>query len=153
METNTKETIELFYSIDIPLVVFLQLIITPFILFRLNQILGGFKIKLVIITSLILLISLSSSQAKHNSIFSVSPTGEVVLVPMSRAYYILFNMPLLKPIALSQSYSKLKKIENSPIKVEWENVIVSNSSNKKNYVVIIGESVQKSSLFSYGKDD
>lgn len=150
METNTKETIELFYSIDIPLVVFLQLIITPLILFRLNQILGGFKIKLVIITSLILLISLSSSQAKHNSIFSVSPTGEVVLVPMSRAYYILFNMPLLKPIALSQSYSKLKKIENSPIKVEWENVIVSNSSNKKNYVVIIGESVQKSSLFSYG---
>lgn len=150
METNTKESMEMLHSFDIPLVVLLQFIITPFILFKINKYRIAFKTKLILMSTLVLLIGLSSSQAKHNSIFSVSPTGEVVLVPMSRAYYVLFNMPLLKSIPLSQSYSELKKIENNPIKAEWENITVSNSSNKKNYVVIIGESVQKSSLFSYG---
>ena len=47
METNTKETIELFNSVDIPLVVLLQLMITPLILFRTNQYLGDLKIKLI----------------------------------------------------------------------------------------------------------
>jgi len=150
METNTKESIEMFYSFDIPVIVYLQLIITPFILFRINQHSFGFKINSILISTLILLIALSSSQAKNNLILSITPMGEVVRTPMSRTYYILFNMPLLKPIPLSQSYSKLKEIENSPITVEWENITVANSSNSKNYVVIIGESVQKSSLFSYG---
>ncbi|NQZ92169.1 MAG: sulfatase-like hydrolase/transferase [Moritella sp.] len=150
METNIRESIELFDSFDIPLVVFLQLIITPVILFRINQHSFGFKINSMLISALVLLIALSSSQAKNNLILTVSPTGEVVRTPMSRAYYILFNMPLLKPIPLSQSYSQLKEIENSPITVEWENITVANASKSKNYVVIIGESVQKSSLFSYG---
>ncbi|MCJ8348821.1 phosphoethanolamine transferase [Moritella sp.] len=150
METNPKESIEMFYTFDIPLVVFLQFIITPVILFRINQYSFGLKINSMLIATLILLIALSSSQAKNNLILTVSATGEVVRTPMSRAYYILFNMPLLKPIPLAQSYSQLKKIENSPITVEWTNIAVANSSNRKNYVVIIGESVQKSSLFSYG---
>ncbi|PKH08067.1 phosphoethanolamine transferase [Moritella sp. Urea-trap-13] len=150
METNTKESMEMLNSFDIPLVVLLQLIITPLLLFSINLRLVGFKTNVIIVSTLVLLVGLSSSQAKNNAVFSVSPAGEVVLVPMSRAYYILFNMPLLKAIPLSQSYAQLKKIENSPITSEWENITVSTSSDKKNYVVIIGESVQKSSLFSYG---
>ncbi|NQZ51191.1 MAG: sulfatase-like hydrolase/transferase, partial [Moritella sp.] len=150
METNIKETMEMFNSFEIPLVIFLQLIITPVILFRINQHSFGFKINSMLIFALVLLIALSSSQAKNNSILSVSATGEVVRTPMSRVYYILFNMPLLKPIPLSHSYSQLKEIENSQITVEWENITVANASKSKNYVVIIGESVQKSSLFSYG---
>ncbi|EDM67783.1 hypothetical protein PE36_17500 [Moritella sp. PE36] len=150
METNTKESMEMFNSFDIPLIVFLQLIITPVILFKINQHSFGFKKNLILISTLTLLIGISSSQAKNNSILSISATGEVVRTPMSRVYYILFNMPLLKPIPLSHSYSQLKEIENSPITVEWENITVANASKSKNYVVIIGESVQKSSLFSYG---
>jgi len=150
METNTKESMEMFYSFDIPLVVLLQLIITPVILFRINQHLLGFKTNLILISTLVLLVGLSSSQAKNNSILSISPTGEIVRTPMTKPYYILYNMPLLKPISLAQSYSQLKEIENTPITVEWQNIAVTNSSNRKNYVVIIGESVQKSSLFSYG---
>ncbi|QFI38287.1 phosphoethanolamine transferase [Moritella marina ATCC 15381] len=150
IETNTKETVEMLQSFDIPLVVFLQLILTPFILFKINQCLAGFKIKLSLITLLVLMTGLSSTQAKNNAIFSASPNGKVVLVPMTRAYYILFNMPLLKPIALSQSYSELKQIENNPITTEWENVSVSSLSKNKNYVIVIGESVQKSALSSYG---
>jgi glucan phosphoethanolaminetransferase (alkaline phosphatase superfamily) len=150
METNIKESKEMFDSFNIPFVIYLQLIITPFILFKINQNLVGLKSNSILTLILIILICLASSQAKKDTMFLESPTGKLISAPQSRVYYIFNSMPLLKPINLALLYSIIKKQENKTIISEWEDVIVSNTSNKKNYVVIIGESVQKSHLFFYG---
>jgi glucan phosphoethanolaminetransferase (alkaline phosphatase superfamily) len=148
-ESNLNESYEMIISSAIPLPVFLSLLLFPPVMIFLRKKLSNTKACFFVCALLILQCLVLSVKAMINesSTIAITDSGQQYNKSSSIVDYLFKTIPSLTVFYVANNYLKLKKIEDQPISPNWHNVT---SAKNKIYIVVIGESAQRSAFSSYG---
>jgi glucan phosphoethanolaminetransferase (alkaline phosphatase superfamily) len=148
VESNLDELYEMITSSAIPIPVFLSLLLFPLVMIFLRMKLSNTKACFFVCALLILQCLVFSLKAISNgSTTAITDSGQEYNKSSSVIDYLFKTIPSLNVFYVANDYLKLKKIEGQPISPNWHNVT---SAKNKIYIVVIGESAQRSAFSSYG---